>query len=100
MEFLKNLGFSDLDIEEIKNANSEYVIDNIELNKVEVASIVKYLLEIGIEKDAVKDIFKEQVNMFFKTKAEISESFDEYEIDTIVKSLNFDVNNIEMIDFI
>ena len=35
-----------------------------------------------------------QVGLFFKTKNEIKESFDEYEIDSIVKSLNYDVNNV------
>ena len=41
-----------------------------------------------------------QVGIFFKTRAEIKSSFDEYEIDSIVKSLNYDVNNVELIDFI
>ena len=41
-----------------------------------------------------------QVGLFFKSKEEIKTSFDEYEIDSIVKSLNYDVNNIELIDFI
>ena len=35
-----------------------------------------------------------------KTKKEIQVSFDEYELDSIVKSLNYDVNNVELIDFI
>lgn len=41
-----------------------------------------------------------QVSLFFKTKKEIQVSFDEYELDSIVKSLNYDVNNVELIDFI
>ena len=41
-----------------------------------------------------------QVGLFFKTFDEIKTSFDEYETDSIVKSLNYDVNNIELIDFV
>ena len=100
MDYLKELGFSESDIREILDNNYSNIIDNLILNREEVLNIIKYLFEIGIEESAIKDIFLKQVNLFFKTKDEIKESFDEYEIDSIVKSLNFDVNNIEMIDFI
>ena len=100
MEYLINLGFSDYDISDIKNNNYPYIIENLELNSNNIVDIVKYLLEIGIEKNTIKQIFIEQVNFLFKTKQEIKASFDEYELDSIVKSLNFDANNIELIDFI
>ena len=100
MEYLKNLSFTDDDIKEIVEANYPYVIDNLKLNSKNITEIVSYLLEIGIEKNAIKDIFKTQVSLFFKAKKEIQSSFDEYEIDTVVKSLNFDASNVELIDFI
>ena len=100
MEYLKDLGFSEYDIDDIKNSNYKNIIDNLELNSQSIIEIVNYLFSIGLEKITVKDIFREQVNLFFKTLEEIKTSFDEYEIDSIVKSLNFDVNNIELIDFI
>lgn len=100
MEYLKDLGFDDTDIIEIKNSNDSNIIDNLALNQSNIIEIVKYLFEIGLDKLTIKDIFVEQVNLFFKTINEIKTSFDEYEIDTIVKSLEFDVNNIELIDFI
>lgn len=100
MDFLKNFGFTDYDISDIKNANYQYINENLNLNQTNVSEIVKYLLEIGLEKATIKDIFLFQVNLMFKTKNEIKTSFDEYEIDSIVKSLNFDANNIELIDFI
>ena len=100
MDYLKEFGYNDLDIKDIENYNYKNIIDNLVLNQIEVSNVIRYLFEIGLEKDTIKDIFIKQVNLFFKTKNEIKESFDEYEIDSIVKSLNFDVNNIEMIDFI
>ena len=62
--------------------------------------IVDYLLGIGIEKETIKELFIYQIGLFFKTKEEIEVSFDEYEIDSIVKSLNYDADNVELIDFI
>ena len=100
MEYLKNLSFTDSDVEEVVNANYPYIIENLKLNSKNVIEIVSYLLEIGIEKNAIKEIFINQVSLFFKTKKEIQTSFDEYEIDTVVKSLNFDANNVELIDFV
>ncbi len=100
MEFLHDLGFSDLDIEEIEKYNYPYILDNIVLNQEKIIDIVKYLFEIGLEKRTIKEIFMYQMSFMFKTKDEIQKSFDEYEMDSIIKSLNFDVNNIELIDFI
>ena len=100
MVFLKNFNFIDQDIEEIVKCNSNNVINNMILCKENVQDIISYLMEIGIEHQAIKEIFMHQVGFFFKTKEEIKSSFDEYELDSIVKSLNYDVNNIELIDFI
>lgn len=100
MEFLKQLGYTDLDIKDIKDYNYDYIEECIEINQEKVIDIIEYLLSIGIEKNTIKELFMYQVGIFFKTKDEIKSSFDEYEIDSIVKSLNYDVNNVELIDFI
>lgn len=100
MEYLKEFGFTDLDIKDIINHNYEHIIGNISLNQDNVKEIISYLLQIGILKESIKEIFMFQVGLFFKTIEEIKTSFDEYEMDSIVKSLNYDVNNIELIDFI
>lgn len=100
MSFLKQIGYTDNDIIDIQNCNYEYILDNIELNKERVEDIIEYLLGIGLERLTIKEIFMYQVGLFFKTLEEIKISFDEYELDSIVKSLNYDVNNVELIDFI
>ena len=100
MDFLKQLGYTEQDINNIKDYNYDYTLDNIIINKEKVEDIIEYLLSIGIERNTIKEIFMYQVGLFFKSKEEIKTSFDEYEIDSIVKSLNYDVNNIELIDFI
>ena len=100
MEFLKQLGYTDLDIKDIKDYNYDYIEECIEINQEKVIDIIEYLLSIGIEKNTIKELFMYQVGIFFKTRDEIKSSFDEYEIDSIVNSLNYDVNNVELIDFI
>ncbi len=100
MDFLKGLGFTDKDIQDIIQINYDYIKDSLVANQDNILEIINYLLEIGIEKNTIKEIFMYQVGLFFKTKEEIQTSFDEYELDSIIKSLNYDVNNIELIDFI
>ena len=100
MEYLKEIGFNDDDIKEVFENNYQHIIDNLIINKDNILEIARYLLEIGIQLETIKEIFMYQVGLFFKTKKEIQASFDEYEIDSIVKSLNYDVNNVELIDFI
>ena len=100
MEFLKEQGFTDKDIKDIVDNNYENLLENVKLNHENVQSIIDYLLGIGLERETIKELFMYQIGLFFKTKEEIQTSFDEYEIDSIVKSLNFDVDNVELIDFI
>ena len=84
---------------EIVNNNCTNVINNIVLNKRNVISIVEYLLELGITLDTLRDLFINQIGIFFRTRAELERVFEEYEIDSIVKSLNYDVNTLDLIEF-
>lgn len=99
MEFLLELGLSDNDIEEIKKNNDEAVLKNIVLNKDNVKQIVNYFKEIGVSDASIKDLFVLQIGMFHRTKDEIVSVFDEYELESIIKSLNYDVNTVDLIEF-
>ena len=99
MEFLLEYNLADEDIEEIVNQNDEAIIRNVILNKKKVCEVIDYLTKVGIETKVIKDLFLEQIGMFFRTKEEISDVFDEYEIDSIIKSLNYDVNTVDLIEF-
>jgi len=99
MEFLYKYELTDKDINEITERNGEAIIRNIVLNKDNVIEVIDYLLEVGVNKDVIKDLFVEQIGMFFRTKEEIADVFDEYEIESIIKSLNYDVNTVDLIEF-
>lgn len=99
MEFLLQYDMTEEDIEEINNRNDISIIKNIVLNRKKVCEVIDYLIEVGIEKSVIRDLFLEQIGMFFRTKEEIRDVFDEYEIDSIIKSLNYDVNTVDLIEF-
>ena len=99
MDFLLKYNITNEDILEITNRNNEAIIKNIILNKDNVIKVIDYLLEVGVNETVIKDLFVEQIGMFFRTKDEIADVFDEYEIDSIIKSLNYDVNTVDLIEF-
>ena len=99
MDFLLDYGLLEEDIELVKKNNTETVLKNIEMNKDNVKKVIDYLLELGITKETLKELFIHQIGMFHRTKKELEQVFDEYEIDSIVKSLNYDVNTVDMIEF-
>lgn len=99
MEFLKNYNFVDEEIEEILSFNSKGIINNIILNKENVIEIIEYFLALNIMEETIKKMFKYQIGIFFKTKKELIDAFEEYEMDSIIKSLNFDVNTFDLIEF-
>ena len=99
MDFLLNYGFDRDGIDAIMNNNDSAIIYNVELNKANVIEVVEYLKEIGVNDYAIRDLFVHQIGMFFRTKEEIKNVFDEYEMDSIIKSLNYDVNTVDLIEF-
>ena len=99
MDFLMNYGLTNDDIKEIEERNDANIIHNIVLNKTNVMGIIEYLKDVGINISVIKEMFVYQIGIFFRTKDEIKEVFDEYEMDSIIKSLNYDVNTLDLIDF-
>lgn len=99
MEFLKEYNITNEEIDIIVENNSDGVLRNIKMNEHGVREVVDYLMDLGITVDTLKDLFVYQIGIFFKTKEEIQRVFDEYELDSIVKSLNYDVNTVDMIEF-
>ena len=96
MEFLLEYDLTNDEIEEIVNRNDSAIINNVILNQKNVKEVIDYLLEVGINKEVIKDLFVEQIGMFFRSKEEIADTF---EIDSIIKSLNYDVNTVDLIEF-
>lgn len=99
MEFLLKYGLTDNDLKEIEETVDASILKNIVLNQKNVEEIIKYLKEIGIGEFTIKDLFLRQIGLFHRTKSEIETVFDEYELESIIKSLNYDVNTVDLIEF-
>lgn len=99
MDFLKDYNFNEEEINEVLNANSKGIINNIIYNKENVCEIIDYFLALDIEEETIKKMFKYQIGIFFKTKKELIDAFEEYEMESIIKSLNYDVNTFDLIEF-
>jgi hypothetical protein len=99
MDFLLEYGLTEEDINLVKKENTKTVLKNVEMNKKNVIKVIDYLLELGVTKETLKELFIHQIGIFHRTKKELEQVFDEYEIDSIVKSLNYDVNTVDMIEF-
>ena len=99
MDFLNNYNITNDDINNIEKNNNSLVIKNIVKNKKNIQEIIDYLMTLGVTSDAIKEIFVYQIGLFFRTLKEIKEAFDEYETESIVKSLNYDVNTVDLIEF-
>ena len=99
MNFLLECGYTLSDINEITNNNDSNIIKNIEMNKNNVIEVIDYLKSVGINESVIKELFVYQIGMFFRTKDEIEGVFNEYEMNSIIQSLNFDVNTVDLIEF-
>ena len=64
-----------------------------------MCEIVDYFIELGLSTDVIIKLFINQISVFHKTKKELVDAFDEYEMESIIQSLNFDVNTFDMIEF-
>ena len=94
MDFLLEYELTNEDIDLIKSNNTETVLKNVEMNKKNVRKVIDYLLELGVTKESIRELFIHQIGIFHRTKKELEQVFDEYEIDSIVKSINYDVNTV------
>lgn len=99
MDFLMKYDITQDEISEILKVNSKGIIKNIILNKNSVIEVIDYLLDLGVKNESIKDLFIYQIGIFHKSKQELAQAFEEYEMDSIVKSLNYDVNTVDLIEF-
>ena len=99
MEFLIKYNFTKKDIETIEKSITETELRNVKMNANNIVQVVDYLTSLGITKDTMRDLFIYQIGIFHRTKGELEQVFDEYEIESIVKSLNYDVNTTDMVEF-
>lgn len=97
MDYLLNLGFDKEFIIELKSLYNESNQVLISINEDYVVNAVKYLREIGITEENIKNLFINNIDFLFKDLDEIKEIFGKYDIKKIVELLNEDISIINRI---
>ena len=94
MEFLKDYVSDDV-IEDIISNNKDIVINDLVYNQDNVVMILNYLQELGIKN--INDILVEKIDFFFRDIDLVMEHFNRYDKNVIVKLINEDISNLDMV---
>ncbi len=86
MNFLKEYGFEEVDVNEFLENTPEEIKKVIEKHENLVKSNLKFLKELGI--DTYKEIFINFPDMFLMDASNFEESFTKYEKEELIEKLN------------
>lgn len=90
MEFLKNSGFSDEEIDAIINKYDASTIDTFLFNQDNVEEVIAYLKDFGILD--IPKLMLERIDIFYLPTIKIKELFSKYEKDSVIKSIDYDAS--------
>ena len=90
---LLNYGIKEETLEEIKDIDS--LAYDLECNIKDCKEIIIYLLSIGI--NSVDEVLLYKPGLFLDTKKEVEDLFNKKNISELVKLINDNVENIELI---
>ena len=95
LQFLKEMGISDITILKMINNNSEDILYDLECDQVNCLEVIKYLQELNIQ--VIDDLLINEIGMFFKTKEYLANKFSKFNISEIVDDINDDYIAIESV---
>lgn len=88
MQFLRDNGFTDEEIDKIVNNYDEDTLNTFKANSDNLVEVIKYLKEYGIL-DIPKLMF-ERIDIFYLPVFKIKDLFSHYEKESVIKVLNYD----------
>lgn len=95
MDYFKNYGLTDEDIEEIEEFLSDDDINNYYISELKVIEILDYLKSIGIKN--IKDILKYKSNIFYESVNNIKKNIKKDPM--IISLINEDIQNFDRIGY-
>lgn len=95
MEYLKIFNLTDEDIKDITNSIDEMDINEISMKEEKVIEILKYFISIGITN--IKDIIIYKTYLLYDDIETIKDKFNKYSNINIIKLINEDAVNLELI---
>lgn len=97
MEFLLDYNLTNEDITIIKNNNYEEILNVILYNKNNVCEVIEYFLSIGIETSTLAQMLSDRLDLFMKSKNDLIEKFDKFNVDNLVTIINDDIANLKFV---
>ncbi len=95
MDFLKELNFPTEVIKKIKAYNDKSLIFNFICSKKNVIKNIDYLRNIGVEVIELLLIYR--LELFLIDNSMLIKSFENFEIATLVKLINEDINAVNLL---
>ena len=92
IDFLKECGLSDLDIQEIEEFNSSANLYNLNCNELDVVKMIEYLKDKGIKNIVL--LFKYRINIFFTDFEDFKLKVDKID-DKYIDLINNNYNEID-----
>lgn len=92
IDFLKECGLSDIDINEIEEFNSDANLYNLNCNEFDVISMVEYLKHKGINN--IVSLLKYKINIFFIDFDSFKEKIDLID-DRYIELMNNDYSDLD-----
>lgn len=94
IKFLKECNISSDTIHELSKKYSSQLFD-LNCNQNECVKIIDYLREIGIIN--VDELLINKLQIFYETKDDLVKMFSRYDIVELVRKINFDYNEIDIL---
>lgn len=95
IDFLKDCGLSDIEIQQIEDVNSSANLYNLNCNEFDVIKMMNYLNEIGIKNK--NDLLMYRIDLFFTSFDTFKDKFEKYDRNKIVDLVNQDYTIIDKI---
>ena len=95
MQYLKNYGFSDIEIDWLNDNVTPAIKKELDLEEKLVGANLDYLKDLGLEN--YKEIFYEYYGMFLMDNSAFTEIFNKYDTKDLVDKLE---KSIEIFDFL
>lgn len=92
IDFLKECGLSDLDIQEIEEFNSSANLYNLNCNELDVVKMIEYLKDKGIKNIVL--LLKYRINIFFTDFEDFKLKVDKID-DKYIDLINNNYNEID-----
>lgn len=96
MEFLLDYNISLDEIEYITTNNYKEVVSVFVNNKDNVCLVLDYLINIGIK--PLVELLTDRMDFFMRPLEGIKQSFDKYNVDSLVSIINDDIANLILLD--